>query len=329
MKADVFLREKEKYFENNIFFLYGEEYYLRCAAKKALLEGLDMEPRELNYTVLPPKTGVEELIAISEQLPFLGEHRVVLWEKSELLQKGDPGKLTEYLPHINGTTKLIITASGTPDKRRAFYKLLAKTACVIEADPLKPAELAKWVVAHGKAMGLSVTAAAANALIEISGRDMGVLENVLQKLKYAGRERPERADIEEIASKSGEYNAFLFHEHMLKHRYQEAFRILAEIRANEKTFVPLVALLASKFSPMYMAKTCLNAGMGPDKAAEELRARLKMHPFAAKKAVEECAYFKIGQLKNAIRQLGAYDLALKTGGANPGVEALVARLYGA
>ena len=107
------------------------------------------------------------------------------------------------------------------------------------------------MVAHGKAMGLSVTAAAANALIEISGRDMGVLENELQKLKYAGRKRPERGDIEEIASKSGEYNAFLFHEHMLKHRYQEAFRILAEIRANEKSFVPLVALDVYKRQGMW------------------------------------------------------------------------------
>ena len=329
MKADVFLKSPEKYLDQNLYFIYGEEYYFLCAAKKALLEGIDIEPKELNYTVMPPKADADEMIAVCEQLPFIGENRIVLWEESELFKKGDPAKLTKYLPRMNSTTKLIILLSGSPDKRKAFYKFLAKEACVIEAEPFKPADLAKWVSNRGRDFGLSVSQSTANALMEASGRDMGVLENELAKLKYAGRTKPSLRDIDEIASKSGEYNAFLFHEHMLKGRYDEAFRILEEIRSNEKTFVPFVALLASKFSPMYMAKTCLNAGVPAAQAADELRNRLKMHPFAAKKAVEECSSFKIGQLKNAIRFLGEYDLALKTGGANAGIEALVTKLYGA
>ena len=36
------------------------------------------------------------------------------------------------------------------------------------------------------------------------------------------------------------------------------FKILDSIRAVEKTFIPFVGLLSSKFFPMYMAKSCVN-----------------------------------------------------------------------
>ena len=121
---------------------------------------------------------------------------------------------------------------------------------------------------------------------------------------------------------------FLFHGYMLEEKYGKAFKILDSIRAVEKTFIPFVGLLSSKFFPMYMAKSCVNSGMTPADAGKKVAEQLHIHPYAAKMAVQESGRFKIGQLRKSVELLGDYDLALKSGGADAGIENLVLKVYG-
>lgn len=326
MKADEFL--KGKYSDGNLFFLWGTEPFLLHASIRALTDARAGEPAELNYARLPRSSKPGEIIAACEQLPSFADCRVVLVENSELFDKGDAAALTGYLPSLPQTTVAAFTYSGAPDKRRALYKYMAKNAVCVEAAPLAAAGLCRWMISQARRSGITLSPECARQLMEISGTDMYVLQGEIRKLAMCGEAITPQI-VAQLASKSTEYNIFLLHGMMLEGNYAGAFALAGEIRAGERSFIPLLSLLSSKFLPMYMAKSCLNAGYSDTQAAETIAARAKLHPFAAKMAVRECKKLRLGDIKDAVRRIGDYEYALKTGGNDPGIECMLMHIYAA
>ena len=327
MKANEFLRQVDALSEKRLFLFCGSEHYLLSAAQKEILKALDIQIPDMNIAKLDARADAEQIQAAAEQMPCFSSVRALILEDLELFSKGDPGPLLDYLPGANRATALLFIYHGNPDKRRALYKYLAKAAVVVEAEPLSEGELVKWIIAKAKKRGVNCKPEVARRLMEVAGREMDVLESEIEKLCLAGENPLTVQLVEALAAPSREYNVFLLHEFLLAGNYKEAFRLLQQIYAAEKSYIPLIGLLSSKFLPMYMAKCCLNAGYTPAKAASEIATRAKIHPYAAKLAVQECQKFKVQQLRNAIKLLGEWDRALKSGGATPGAEAMLLKIY--
>jgi len=225
------------------------------------------------------------------------------------------------------TAKLLILLHGTPDKRRAIYKYLSKNAAVIEAEKLKAADLGSWVAKTAKKLGIQMDAKTAQFLTEFSGEDMLTLKGELEKLSMLGRQKITSADIEAVASATPDYNVFKIHNCMIEKNYREAFSLTKKEFQAQKSYIPLIALLANKFNQMYMTKNCLLSGMSRQQAAETVAKSAKISPFAAKHAVQECEGFTMEQLKGALKTLEDYEYALKFGGADEGIESILCRIY--
>lgn len=322
MTAEEFLKDARLYFEKKLFFICGQERYLIDAVRKAIEGGRD----QMNIDIRED-AGTDEIIKLAEQSPFFCDARILELKNLPLFKTGSADELIKYLNNIPDTTKIVFIYEGEPDKRKALYKHLKKNAVVIEAD-IAPERLIKWVMGHALKAGIKLDKKAAELLITVSGSDMYALSGEIDKLSFVDGKIDEKA-ILRSASKSPEYNVFLLHAHMLKKEYKEAFELLDEIWAAEKSYIPVTALLLDKFNSLYMARGCVDARMSQESAISTMMSMGKMSRGAAMYAIKECAGFSSAQLKKAIGILSDFEYALKSGGPNGGMEPILVKIYGA
>ncbi len=328
MKPGEFSKKIKEGNLGDVLFVYGDDQYTLGKVMKELLEAIVREPYEMNLDICSKNDSLGVITQKAEQMPCFAPKRVVVIENSALFSGGDAGEIVNYLKDKPESTILVFRYDGLPDKRRALYKALSKNADVCEALQMNDRDTAEYVKKRAAEMGMKMTAETSALFVSIAGSSLYVINNELAKLAARGRKTISGNDIEECVSPSTEYNVFLFHGYMLEEKYGKAFKILDSIRAVEKTFIPFVGLLSSKFFPMYMAKSCVNSGMTPADAGKKVAEQLHIHPYAAKMAVQESGRFKIGQLRKSVELLGDYDLALKSGGADARIENLVLKVYG-
>ena len=328
MEVAEFLKTIGEYKEGQLFFLYGTEDYLRETALERLMEQFPYANREMNVDSREGKATAAEIRAVCEQLPCFAGCRVVLLHNLELFEKGEAKPLTEYLGQAPATTKIVFLLDHMPDARRALYKYLEKNAVCVQAKPLKEGELVRWVVTSARRRKLKLSREDAGFLVERSGTDMRTLLHELDKFAALGRTEVSREDIEALASRTTEYDTFSFHRLMLERKYEAAFGILREIARSRPEYMKFLGLIASKFTPMVLAKTCLNAGYSESAAAAELVKRAKLKRYPAELAVRECKHFTVQQLRRSIALLDEYDLALKSGGVDEGWQPMMLKIYG-
>ncbi|MBQ9941755.1 MAG: DNA polymerase III subunit delta [Christensenellaceae bacterium] len=327
MQVTQFLKEIDKHLDRRLFLICGEEDYLRKTALDRLLSKLPCGSLDLNCNFLSPKADLKALRDLAEQIPCFAECRIVVLEDSELLEKGDGKAVCDYLDVSSDMTKIIFVCKKAPDARRALSKYLDKNALRIEAGSLSEMDLLRWVGTSARRRKLELSRENAQLLCDISGEEMSTLLHELDKLAALGKPRVEREDILALASHTTQYDAFAFHGLMMQKRVEEAFAILREIQKRRDDIMSFLGLIASKFSPMAMAKYCLYCGMTDCAAAEELIKQQKMKKYPAEIAVRESKRFSMAHLQRAVRLLEAYDLAVKSGGSDMGVEAVLLRVY--
>ena len=324
MKATDFLNKAEKT-EKRIFFLYGKEDYLLSRCEAAILDRYLPDMRDLNVDRISGGATIEDFIAKAEQNPCFAEARVIIAEDWSMIKSGDTKKLQEYLSHPNPAAVMLFKQSDKPDSRRAIVKYLNKNAEVIDAETPGSEELTKWIMKKSKKEGFEMEERAARLLCEVSGQDMFTLLKELDKLRYLKKDRIGEEDVMETASHTPEYNAFLLHDYMMKGDRKAAFKLLEEIFAAEKSYIPLISLFANKFRLLYCAKNHSSKPMSVAKS--EVVSELKVHPYAAQIALKECAKFSRAHLRDALRIIAEYDAKVKTGGADVGLPAVLAEMY--
>ena len=164
-------------------------------------------------------------------------------------------------------------------------------------------------------------------IYEVCGSDMYAIQNELRKLKYYPASGSGEG-MEAILSASTEFDTFSFHKLMMAGSYDKAMDILRKVQRDRRSLAGFIGLIISKFSPIYMAKACLNAGWTQRMAiAEMVKAGIKEYP--AKLACGDAAHFTLLQLKQSLKLLEEVDFSMKSGGGNQGLETAMLRIYGA
>ncbi|MBQ6570485.1 MAG: DNA polymerase III subunit delta [Clostridia bacterium] len=323
MKAEEFLKKPE--ILSQLFVVYGEERYLAVKVKDAIINALDCG--ELNIDRRRENAALEDIVTIAEQAPCCSDCRIVVLDEPGVIKGLEAEAFTEYIKSMPTSTKMIFLMKNLPDKRRSFYKYLEKNALMIEAYELDDETMCRWIVSQAGKKGISVKKGDAALMLEICGRDMLSLDCELEKLSCLGKKAIDISDIYEVVSLTTDYNVFLLHEHMLQGSYKKAFDLTKKIYADEKTYIPVVALLSNKFEQMLAAKLSVAGGRSKYETIQSVSKELKVKPGAVGYAVDECAAFSIEALKRSVERLSNYEYALKSGGANAGIEALLMEIY--
>ncbi len=325
MEATDFLRKLKDYRDAQLFYLYGAEDYLVDAATAQLVSALKVEHFDFNYSVVRSKAEYREIADLCRQMPCFAKHRVVQLEDLDLFEKSS--KMPELLEQLPEYTKLLIVRHGKLDNRKAFTKALLKKAVCVTCEPLGDAAMLRWIAGAAKKLGVTLSRDTASLIYEVCGSDMYAIQNELRKLKYYPASGSGEG-MEAILSASTEFDTFSFHKLMMAGSYDKAMDILRKVQRDRRSLAGFIGLIISKFSPIYMAKACLNAGWTQRMAiAEMVKAGIKEYP--AKLACGDAAHFTLLQLKQSLKLLEEVDFSMKSGGGNQGLETAMLRIYGA
>ena len=127
-----------------VYLLFGEEAFLKKSYKNRLREAIT-QGDTMNYNYYEGKgINVNEIISLSDTMPFFADRRLILMEDSGWF-KGGPGadEMCAYIENIPDTTCLLFVETEV-DKRSRMYKAVKKYGYIAEMVRQDSAQLGRW-----------------------------------------------------------------------------------------------------------------------------------------------------------------------------------------
>ena len=329
-----------------ILLLTGADAFSRHEALQALKGQYDDDGSLVanTSTLDAGALGLEELRAAASTVPFLASHRLVVVQglggrlgggaggrrtrslgEWELL-----GDLLEVLPE---TTLLVFIDDALPPTN-PLRQMVAAAGEVREFPLLRERELGPWLQRRARAAGLKLEPAAARLLVELIGRNTGVLASEVAKLKtYAGDDAVSGEDVRALVAPAREANIFRLVDAVAEGRLTDALRALESLRNDGETPQRLIGMIARQFRMIVIAREVLDGGGSP----AQVREALNVQEFVARRASEQARRFSQASAAAAMQRLLRCEVTIqdywqrRPGGMQQdlAVELLVADLCGA
>lgn len=306
--------------------IIGEEDFLADSkVREQVNAALSPEDQRLNLDVLDGAMPVADLLIRLDTAPFFGPNRVVVVRRLEAMREADHDALIAYLERGDSPTIGIFVARDLDRRRRLFltFKRLGK---VIEVRPLPPRDLPGWVAQRFAAAGKRPAPGAAESLVALAGGSLRDLDHEVEKVvAYVGdRSQITRADVEAIATRVGDASIFTLVDAVGGGDAAGSLRALHDILSTHEP-LQVLFMVARQFRLILRAHT-----LGGRHGAGALAERLGVHPFVARKVVQQARGYRTDQFPGIFAALEAADRAIKTGTPPRLVlETLFVRLCGA
>lgn len=302
----------------------------------------------LNTTVLDRTTTLNEIASAADAMPFLADKRLVVvqgWlagqgsgkgksKKAKGKGKGPSGPseedgspmqgLLDYLKDTSETTRLVFAEDDLLPETHPVVKLAeTKDSGGHTKVFAMPADPVRWIVERAKAKNSEIAPQAAQLLsVKINrgstnDRDHFVsdsrtylykLDNELEKLAaYALGRRIESADVESLVWDEDVADIFKFIDAISMRNGEEAFKAVRGVLVRGESPLVVLSHIARQTRQMIQAKE--NADLSNDALAQ----RIGVHPFVAKKALQQAQRFSLAELLGAHEAVLQADVAIKTG----------------
>jgi DNA polymerase-3 subunit delta len=311
-----------------VYFLYGEETYLRDAAKDQIVEAALTGTllREFNDSAFDLLTDdIRDAIAAAEQLPLMSGRRVVVVKnlnKLEGRRKFDEADddtslsaqvLMDYLQRPVATSVVIFTSDDI-DKRRKYAKLLLAGAAY-EFKPLQQKELPSWIRDYLRGLDTEIDSAAVGILTVALASDLVTVRNELNKLVAAALpSRRITVDlVEQLSRRSREHMNWDLTDSIVSRNRRQALRVLRNLLDDGAEPVLLTAVIAGTFRRMGLAKELSMRGA----SSGEIFSEVRVPPFKQRDYLAMLNRIDPHQLSEMIQRIAETDLAIKTSKATP------------
>lgn len=200
---DIIRNIKSKNFEN-IYLLYGREYYLIDNAIKNLKESLNESMLDFNLDVIDGKeVFLDQLLSSVETLPFMDDNKITIVKDFELLKgkrknfsEGDEKYFIDYLDNISESTVLVFVVYGEVDKRKKIVKKIQEKGIVYNCDKISDMDLFKWTKRKFESFETIIENSQVMYFIESQGyreknseKTLSDLENEIIKISLLCRQR--------------------------------------------------------------------------------------------------------------------------------------------
>jgi DNA polymerase-3 subunit delta len=295
--------------DNRPTLIIGEEDFLADQALADLVgRTLSSEEQRLNLDLLDGGMPVADLLTRLDTAPFFGPARVVVVRRLEAAREADHEALIAYLERGDSPSIGIFLARDL-DRRRRLFSTFKRVGAVIEVRPLSARDLPAWVVARFAVYGKRPEPAAVGALVTLAGTHLRDLDHEVAKVcAYVGDPtQVTRADVEAIATRVGEASIFTLADALGNGDAPAALGALHEILATHEP-LQVLYMVARQFRLILRAHTLAGRGGGAVTAE-----RLGVHPFVARKIVEQARGYRPEQFPRIFAALEAADRAIKTG----------------
>ncbi|MEG1559854.1 MAG: DNA polymerase III subunit delta [Clostridia bacterium] len=277
-----------------VYFLHGNEEFIKDAAFLALKQTLDESTRDINLTTLSTVTA-DELIGACDVSPFFGDMRMIV--AKSIPSEDDGKKIGNYLNKIPDTTMLVFLIRGVADAKKGLVKKLKNINAEFLFDTLTEREASKWIVQHSAMARCSISAEDALFMLSLVGRDMGTINNELSKLTaYVKSGLITRETILKIVTRNIESRVFALLDYCLANKVGEGLRSLDILIKDGEKPLSIAAFIQSRLELMLKARECIDLGLKTDEA----KLRIGGHPYAAEQALKTAKRIDKTKLTTAI-----------------------------
>lgn len=289
-----------------VYLLSGIDEYLLSSAYKMIVKASELEVEDLN--LIKFAEGVidcNDIVRACETMPVFSNKKIVyldlrLAKKAELK---NVKLLNDYINNANPTTVLIVNTGANDDD----FGLDKKALELVDCNRLDIKFVEAKVNSVLRAKQKSISQSALKMLIEYCLGDMAKIMVETDKLvSFIGdRAEIQNSDIEEIVTRSIEYQVFELTEALAKKNSAKVYGILGDMKAKKDEYKMLPALIYAHFRRLFHIS--LNSGT----SNAELAKMLGVKEFAVKMAQAQAKLFSKSALKKINSLCTELDFDLK------------------
>ena len=279
----------------------------------------DVDPNSHSFSVIDGSSAT--LGAISEQINtgslFVKKRFVIIENLFKNKSEKIFTELAAYLEKlVTGDENILIfrdediagkVMKAPAKKLLAFFKLQPYTQ---EFKTLTPAQLASFIKKEANSYEKDINAPAASLLIELTGGDLWQISAEIKKLAFRNDAKMISQEmIREMVPGSYDDNIFGLTDAISAKNKKVAIGLLEEQYAAGLSDEYLLTMLIRQFKILLQIRDALDANMNPN----DMAARLKIHPYVAKKGAMQARNFSSVTLKDYLNRLINLDFSNKTG----------------
>jgi len=322
---DIITNLKNKNFEN-LYLLYGREYYLIENAIKVFKDSLSEGMVDFNLDIVDGKeTTVDQLISSIETLPFMDDRKIVIVKEFELLKgkkknfsDSDEKHLIDHLDNMPESTVLVFIVYGDIDKRKSLVKKIDKKGIVLNCDKLSDMDLFKWVKKKFEVNNVIIDNPQIMYFIDQEGyrdksseKTLSDLENEINKISsFVGKENKVTNEvIDKLSQKKVENDIFKLIDYIGEKNSSNAVRILNDMIHEGESVLGIFAMIARQFKVVMQVRQLQIEGHTSKTIAE----KLKIHPFVAGKALKQSNNFSDDVIIEMLNYILESDYKIKNG----------------
>ena len=308
-----------------ITVLAGEDLGQYSQVKEKFLTQIGYDMSDLTYSYFDmSETSYQEAEMDLESLPFFADEKVVIFDhfldmttaKKSYLDDKELKRLEAYLISPVETTRLILLAPGKLDGKRRLTKLLKRDALVIEANPLKDAELKTYFQKQAHQNGLSFESGAFEELLIKSNFAFSDIQKNLAFLKaYKSEGLISSQDIAEAIPKSLQDNIFDLSQLLLRGNMPAVSDLVGDLRLQGEDEIKLISVLLGQFRTYLQVKLLSQQGKNEQQIVASLSDYLgrKVNPYQVRYALRDSRPLSLAFLKKTILALIETDYQIKSG----------------
>ncbi|MGM0395458.1 MAG: DNA polymerase III subunit delta [Bacillota bacterium] len=329
MKYQEYSRFIEKENINPVYIFTGDEtYLLDKAVEHTIQKFMTSDGRTLNLSYLDGKfSGLDELKASCETLPFMSERRVIVLRNPELLadRDSDSDELIGYIKRLGNHQLLIINdRDGKLKKNSKIYRYLNKIGSAVQFEKLRGKELTDWVKKQLAENNREMSFADMNYFIQqssYSSRNITTtlydLKNEIKKLSdYSGGKSIDRSTLERVLIKTLDKNIFDFLGAVGKKDPDRAMEIFNEIYLMNEPVPRILFMISRQFRLLLGYVVYREKGYG----AGEIQEKLRIKPYEFGKISVQGNQMSQKRLREILEDILETDRKLKTSSSDQRLE---------
>lgn len=253
---------------------------------------------------------------------FLSSRRFVVVEDPLASDAKTQEAVATYLENgqIPEETIVVFRLGGVPTPKRGkksetgtLNRALTSVQHVERFDPLESSETERWIRNRAKELGGSIEPAAAVHLAAAAGSDLWLIENELTKLVYGNQGVITLKHATDSIAVTSEENIFAFTDALSRKDRRTALALLEQQLESGANELYLLTMLLRQFRILLTVADIASAEPNPATIAS----RLQLHPFVAKKALQQIRAFSQSELVELFDRLVVIEQKLKSTRENP------------
>lgn len=311
----------------SVYAFLGEDEIRMLAKARSLVENAVQEAyRDFNLNKFSPgDVSVQQIEEAVLQYPLGEGRRVVMVRNMGGFAPADQEAIAELAERTarvtDGATTLALLAPGL-DRRRKPYKILAglndqPSGQVLIFEAPKPWQIDGWIADRAAERGIRLEKGAAEALVEIAGEDLRVLDGELTKLElFLGTGSPVEVEaVEKVVGRRRGESPWNLPRTLFSGDGASAQKLASRLLESGHSAVFLLSVLTRHTLEVYQIRLMLDEGAGRANIIKEVGIK----PFAADSAIDAARRISPDAFPVIIETLKECDIALKSRSKQDGI----------